>query len=99
MLCCVDFCSSPIPRYDITSSSDVCLGGVRPAAAAQTGRGVVLLRRTDNEDEDPDELLRAPARDPQCTARLAADAHPKPQGPVTHHCNPGNYTCSTGISI
>lgn len=71
-------------------SSDVCMGDLRSAAAAQTGCGVMLFCCSDHEDEDPNLFLRAPTRDAQCTARLPADPHPEPQRPVPHHCHTGN---------
>lgn len=70
--------------------TDVCLGDLRSASAAQTGCRVVLFCCSDDEDEDPDIFLRASTRDPQCTARIATDPHPEPQRPVTHHRHTGN---------
>lgn len=67
------------------------MGDLRPAAAAQTGRGVVLLCRSDDEDENPNIVLRASSRDPQCTARLTADPHSEPQRPVANHCHAGTH--------
>lgn len=74
------------------------MGDSRPAPSAETGRGVLLLRRPDDEDEDPDIVLRTPTRDPQRPAWLAALPYTEPQRPLAHHRHPGN-TLSLGTPL
>lgn len=53
----------------------------------------MLLCRSDNEDENPNVLLRASAGVPQCTARLPTEPHPEPQRLVAHHRHAGELLC------
>lgn len=47
---------------NLPSPTGARLGDLRPAPADQAGCGVVLLCSTDDEDEDPDLILRAAHR-------------------------------------
>lgn len=79
--------------------SDVRVGDLGSASAAEAGRGIVLLRSPDDEDEDPDGVLRASPRDPHRTERFTPVSHPEPQRPVSHHRHTGNVPASVGPGV
>lgn len=76
--------------------ADVRVGDLGSAPAAEAGRGIVLLCSPDDEDEDPDIILRASPRDPHRTERFAPVSHPEPQRSVSHHRHTGNIPSSVG---
>lgn len=69
--------------------TDVRMGSVWSAAAVEAGRGVLLLRSPDYEDEDPDFILRASSRDPSSPTWLPSLSHPEPQRSLSYYNNSG----------